>query len=115
MNLLLVSSDLLIGSQVTGAVARVGASMHVARDATQAAESCGQQQIDLALLDLSTIATDIATLVAQLRACEAPPARIVAFGPHVHAAKLQAARDAGCDDVVSRGELHARLDQMLKS
>jgi hypothetical protein len=39
--------------------------------------------------------------------------RVVAFGPHVHEERLAAARNAGCDEVVSRGEFFARLDAIV--
>jgi hypothetical protein len=40
--------------------------------------------------------------------------RIVAFGPHVARARLALARDAGADDVVSRGELLGGFAALLR-
>lgn len=113
MNVLLVSGDLLIGSQVAGAAERVGASLQTARDRDRAVEICQHEPIDLVLVDLSTDPLDIGSLVPALRDLAAPPARILAFGPHVHESKLQAAREAGCEEVFSRGELHAKIEQIL--
>lgn len=67
----------------------------------------------LVLLDLSMAGTSPAELVPKLRASLPPDARIVAFGSHVHTRLLAAAREAGCDLVVSRGEFFARLDDYL--
>ncbi len=68
----------------------------------------------LVLLDLSLPGAAPDTIVPKLRADLSPGSRILAFGPHVHARLLAAARDAGCDLVVSRGEFHARIDDYLR-
>lgn len=39
--------------------------------------------------------------------------RVLAFGPHVEKNTLQAARDAGADDVLTRGAFDHHLDQVL--
>jgi CheY-like chemotaxis protein len=69
----------------------------------------------LVIIDLSTPGIDPADLVPRVRATVAGAVRIVAFGPHVHELKLAAARAAGCDDVVTRGQFHANLDRILAS
>ena len=40
--------------------------------------------------------------------------RLVAFGPHVHKAKLAAAAAAGFGLVLSRGQFYAQMDELLK-
>ena len=50
----------------------------------------------------------------QLRADASHSVHVVAFGPHVHEERLAAAREAGCDVVVSRGKFFAELDAILK-
>ena len=52
-------------------------------------------------------------LVPQLRRLACPPKVVVTFGPHVHEAKLSAAEEAGCDQVLSRGELNNRMTEVL--
>lgn len=42
------------------------------------------------------------------------PGRIVAFGPHVARDRLQAAREAGADEVVTRGAFEANLAKILE-
>jgi len=39
---------------------------------------------------------------------------VVAFGPHVHEERLAAAREAGCDEVLSRGEFFARVNAIVQ-
>lgn len=41
------------------------------------------------------------------------PIHVLAFGPHVARDRLQAARDAGADDVLPRGAFAAHLDDIL--
>lgn len=41
------------------------------------------------------------------------PIRVLAFGPHVEKNTLQAARDAGADDVLTRGAFDHHMDQVL--
>lgn len=43
----------------------------------------------------------------------ASPIRVLAFGPHVEKNTLQAARDAGADDVLTRGAFDHHIDQVL--
>lgn len=107
--ILLASPDLMAGSQIAALARSVDASVETLRslDVTPQAGP-----YDLLLLDLQGIAGDPAITVPRLRqlatAGEAVSARqpaLVAFGPHVAHQRLEAARAAGADDAVSRGEL----------
>jgi hypothetical protein len=39
--------------------------------------------------------------------------RVIAFGPHVHEDRLAAARAAGCDSVLSRGQFFSQAENVL--
>lgn len=41
------------------------------------------------------------------------PIRVLAFGPHIEKNTLQAARDAGADDVLTRGAFDHHMDSVL--
>lgn len=107
--ILLVSPDLMVASRVAGLAAGVGAALDtvVGVDATPPASG-----YRVAILDLQGLRGDAADIVARSRARLATlgpeqgrgPA-LVAFGPHVAADVLAAARAAGADEVVSRGAL----------
>ena len=105
-----LSSDLMIASQISGAAARHGAEVRTVSSAEQLLDETDTARV---ILDLSLPGLDVAGIVARLRAAAAPPPQIIAFGPHVHEAKLAAAREAGCDEVLSRGGLHSRLDEFF--
>lgn len=67
----------------------------------------------LVIIDLSTPGIDIESIVTNIRR-HSPQAVVVAFGPHVHEAKLRSATEAGCDRVLSRGQFSAQIDSILK-
>jgi hypothetical protein len=64
-------------------------------------------QADLVLIDLAR-AVDLS---AVRRA--APHSRIIAFGPHVDDAALEAARQAGIDDVMPRSQFFRQVSELL--
>lgn len=109
IRILLVSPDLMVASRLGGLAARQGAALETARSLDAAPPGTGYH---VAILDLQGLGGDAAVLVACARerlAALGPGAgvgpAVIAFGPHVAEDRLAAARAAGADDVVSRGEL----------
>jgi CheY-like chemotaxis protein len=113
MPVLLLSGDLATASKVVAAAARQSVTLDVAPSVDALLEKVAAGQADLVILDLSTAGLDARTVVEQLRELSNAPRAIVAFGPHVHEALLAAAKDAGCDRVLSRGQFHAQVDSLL--
>jgi CheY-like chemotaxis protein len=109
MNILLLSADLMLASAAHGTASRHGAQLHSASDANGAIAICEKFEVALIVVDLRTPGLDIGALTASLKRAAEPP-YILACAPHVHEASLAAARSAGCDEVVSRGEVERRLD-----
>ena len=68
----------------------------------------------LAVVDLSLAGLDLPAVIAVVRE-QAPQARIIVFGAHVDEATLAAARRAGCDEVLSRGQFHKQYVELLRS
>jgi CheY-like chemotaxis protein len=114
MNVVLLSSDLMVQSRVAGAAERVGAQLRSASTVEQAVGLCEEGPVRLLLVDLSTSGLKPQTLIDRLPAAGASRPTIVAFGPHVHESLLSAAREAGCDEVVSRGQFFSQLDAILQ-
>jgi DNA-binding NarL/FixJ family response regulator len=112
MSTLLLSTDLMLGSQVSGAAARTGASVQSFGSAEKLLERLIADEAALVILDLGLSTPNVATLVATIRQ-RSPSAKVIAFGPHVHKQRLEAAAAAGCDQVMSRGQFHAAMDQLL--
>lgn len=115
MAVLLLTSDLATSSKVAGAATRQGVQLAVAMDSSMLAGKAAEQSTRLVILDLSTPRLDIAGAVRAV--IDHAPTRptIIAFGPHVHEGLLAAARDAGCDRVLSRGQFHSQIDELLKA
>ena len=67
------------------------------------------------VLDLETAGLNPSTLLGNDKPADASSPKILAFGPHVHAKRLADARAAGCDEVLSRGEFHAQMDEIFSS
>ena len=76
-------------------------------------ERAGEQTFSRIIVDLNTPGLDPSQLVPQLRALSSPPQQIIAFGPHVHEARLAAAKESGCDLVLTRGQFYARAEELL--
>jgi DNA-binding NarL/FixJ family response regulator len=111
MNVVLFAHDLMVVSRVQGAAARTEASVHVASSAVQAVQMCRDNRADLLIVDLAMPALEL-DFVQQFAAdCST---KTVAFGPHVHEARLAAAREAGCDLVLSRGRFLNEVDALLQ-
>ena len=112
MNIILFSTDLMITSQIEGAASATGrgyCDVSTPAAALQQAEATGAE---LVILDLSCPELDPALLVPQMKEVS-PAARVIAFGPHVHADKLAAAQESGCDQVLSRGQFLSQLGQLF--
>jgi hypothetical protein len=115
IRVLLLSPDLM-------AISRLAA---LARESDGALESLRsldakprEDGYDLVLIDLQGMAGDPALLVSQVRTSipgrHAHAPHVVAFGPHVATARLEQARAAGADDVVSRGELLGAFPALIR-
>jgi CheY-like chemotaxis protein len=115
MSVLALISDLVMQSHVSGAARRLEVSLAVAPDEQRLLEAARRQPPQLVIVDLSHPGLDPAALLAQLRPLLPEAAQTVAFGPHVHKARLQAASEAGFGAVLSRGQFHASVEQVLRS
>ena len=113
MNLVLLSSDLIAASRIQGAVTNLAARLCSVTNAEQAISACREEPVSVVLVDLALPGLEIEPLVNSLQRASAAPPKVVAFGPHVHENRLAAARQAGCDEVVSRGQFFAQLESIL--
>lgn len=111
---LLITSDLTTSSTAAGAAKRSTVELQTAFGVAAAEAKLAQGPPALVILDLSTAGLNVSQFVPELRGRIGHDIPIIAFGPHVRTAELAAAREAGCDLVVSRGEFHARVDDYLR-
>jgi CheY-like chemotaxis protein len=118
LKILLVSPDLMATSRIAGLCREAGASLETLRHLGDLPHG---GPFDVVLLDLQAMVEDPAVIVTRARTAvatrnqaEGRAATIVAFGPHVAKERLALARDAGADDVVSRGELLGGFAGLLR-
>jgi CheY-like chemotaxis protein len=113
MEVLLLSPDLMVQSRVAAAAGRAEIPAPRIWGGREIPAIEDTARIRLVLIDLSSPGLDVKKTVAAVRE-RLTGASIVAFGPHVQMAKLEAARDAGCDRVISRGQLDRDIQAILK-
>lgn len=108
---LLFSSDLMLISSAGGAAAALGFPF---RSVSSIEELIAKVTPTTVLcVDLAYAAVDPILISKQLPTLAAQSG--IAFGPHVHTAKLDQAREAGFAKVMSRGEFVSRMIDELKS
>jgi hypothetical protein len=110
---LFVGNDLMFFSKVSSAANQAGFRGCMVKSADSIAERFQPEEIGWVILDLFQLPTErICELVTDLRAC-CGSARIIGFGPHVDGENLDAARLAGLDAVMTRGQLHRSLPELF--
>lgn len=109
---LLVSRDLMFTSKVTGTGQLVGLRIEVVPDCATAAARIAAAPASCVFVDLALPGQNLAQFIAGLPTGRRPP--VIAFGSHVATSQLQAARDAGCDDVLPRSRFSAGLPELLR-
>jgi CheY-like chemotaxis protein len=114
MSIVALISDLATRSHLAAAGTRVGATVEIASSAEMLLTKVESLRPRLVILDLSHPGLDPRDLVPRLKQLLGQRATLLAFGPHVHAARLAAASEAGCEVVMSRGQFHAQMDDILK-
>lgn len=110
---LLLSDDLMFNSRITGTAKALGLTMKTARTTDALQTLARAQPPRCVVVDLSNPGLKIEELVRSLRDAATTPPYLVAFGSHVDAATLKAARDAGCDVVLPRSKFVEELPKQL--
>jgi hypothetical protein len=109
---LLVTTDLMATSAADGAARQAGVELRTVSPVA-AVEAAGEAT-RLVALDLTSKVANLAGWAASIRGV-APNATLLAYGPHVHEARLAAAQEAGFDVVVSRGQFHRQMAELLRT
>jgi CheY-like chemotaxis protein len=108
---LLISRDLFFTSKVTGTASALGVEVDVIGDGQAAAERVGSHDYRCIFIDLADPGLELGVFFAGLKGDSHPP--VIAFGSHVATARLQAAREAGCDEVMPRSRFSSSLPELL--
>lgn len=109
----LLTSDLIFSTKVTGTARALGLEIAVAADVEKAAELCCGEPPGCVFIDLGLPGLEISSVVSRLRSA-AGTVPTVAYGSHVDKARLDQARVAGCDEVLPRSKFSAELPALLR-
>ncbi|MEX0978533.1 MAG: hypothetical protein WDZ48_06760 [Pirellulales bacterium] len=99
---------------MTAAASRAGVAIALVASEEALVAKSESLRPQLVIVDLSHPGTDPWSLAHRLQGLLPDEAMTVAFGPHVHKERLTAAAEAGFRLVVSRGQFHAEVDEILK-
>lgn len=108
---LLVCDDFFFVSRITGTAQALGIALSVAESQVEAERQVGAGP-RFVIVDLNCTGLQLPELIAALPAGEDRPP-IVAFDSHVNTERIQAARDAGCEEVFPRSRFSAGLPELL--
>jgi len=108
---LLVSQDLFFYSKITSTALELGFHIVVEGNVAAVVSKLAALTYRCLILDLSTPGLKVAEVTGALPQANRPT--VIAFGSHVLAARLQEARDAGCDEVMARSKFSATLPEIL--
>jgi CheY-like chemotaxis protein len=109
----MLSDDLIFFSRVSGAAHAAGLSVRRARTAADLLAAVRAAPPRGIVLDVHNPGLDLHALLASVKeACPTMP-RVIAYGSHVEAGVLRAARQAGCDRVMPRSQFVEELDARI--
>jgi CheY-like chemotaxis protein len=110
---LVLSDDLIFASRIRGTGDALGLSVQSARTPDALLDLARRQAPGCVILDLANPGLVLPDLLQRLREACTPMPYVVAYGSHVDAAGLRAAREAGCDLVLPRSKFVEELPRAL--
>jgi DNA-binding NarL/FixJ family response regulator len=110
---ILLSDDVMFSSRITGTAQALGLKMIVVKSAKDLNAQAQERAPTCIIMDLSHPELKVDELIRLLRDSRSPTPRLVAYGSHVDAATLRAARDAGCDLVFPRSQFVEELPRQI--
>ncbi len=113
MSIAFLTTDLLFLSRVTSQAQALGIPMRIVRNGEALIQLGSEQPLQLVILDLSTKGWEVVATVSALKASNPSP-HIVAYGPHVDSQTLANAKNAGCDEVLTKGQFDRTIAEILR-
>jgi CheY-like chemotaxis protein len=112
--ILAVVDDLMFTSKIKNAAGQLGVPLSFARSSSSALEQMRHSAPALVIFDLNSARTDpLGTVAAMKRDPALASIPTVGFVSHVQVDLIDAARQAGIDDVMARSAFTARLGEIL--
>jgi CheY-like chemotaxis protein len=110
---LLLSDDMIFSSRITGTAQALGLEIKAVKSVSDLTSQARQRAPSCLVLDLSHPGLRVDELIREVKTFCSPMPRLVAYGSHVDAATLRAAREAGCDVVLPRSQFVQMLPSQL--
>ena len=110
-----IVDDLLFGSKIRAVAKTAGATISFARGRDAVAVAVRDNSPELILIDLEGQSGDAIEMIRLIRAEAGAGPRIIAFGSHVNVERLEAAKQAGCDQALARSAFVNLLPRLLSS
>ena len=101
----LLSKDLMFTSQVHHAAGNAGIELTTIHQTSEL-----DPEFEIAIVDLAFPGLDVSTAIADFKDAKI---RVVAVGPHVQQERLAAAESAGAWQVLTKGQAHRDLADVL--
>lgn len=109
---ILICDDLFFSSKVTGTAGVLGLKVDVVESIAELTARLAETAPQCVILDLSMQGLKPADVIAALPTENRPT--VIAFGSHVMTEQLQAAKDAGCDEVMPKSRFSSELSDILR-
>jgi PleD family two-component response regulator len=114
--ILCVLDDLLFSVKISTAAKSLGADVYFERTPGMAAARAREKQPSLVIFDLNSARLNPLGVVAELKAdASTRGIRTLGFVSHVHTDIIEAARQAGIDEVLARSAFTQRLGEILST
>lgn len=111
---MILTQDLMMSSSVSAAARQKGLEFKSATNLDRVEKLLGQGSVETLLIDLQMPGFELAKLMTQIDAANIPRPRMIAYAQHVNVDLLSAARKAGIEEVLTRGQLHGNLENLLE-
>jgi hypothetical protein len=108
-SVVMLSGDLMFASRVRAAAQAAGLEFHFGGSLPED-DLSGVRYV---VLDLST-RSGLAGTVGPACRERCPQAKVIAYGPHVHVDRLNAARAGGIENVMTNGQFNAQLQNLFE-
>lgn len=110
----LLSRDLMFTVKITGTAKELGHRVQVAGNLELASALIREHHPKAVFVDLAAGPLASPESLTALQAVAGPDVPFIAFGSHVDAAALAAARAAGCDPVMPRSKFTMELPDLIR-
>ena len=112
--ILILTQDLMMSSSASAVARSLNIPFKSSASTSKSIQRLNQGEVTLLLIDLQLPGLDITKICEDLKslATDVRP-HCVAYAPHVEVDLLKSAREAGIDEVYTRGQMNGGLDALF--